>query len=33
VPNWNDLLFHRIQPNKRAICATVVLKMLRTNCG
>ena len=31
--NWNDILFHRIQPNKRAICTTVVLKMLRTNCG
>ena len=31
--NWNDILFHRIQPNKRAICTTVELKMLRTNCG
>jgi hypothetical protein len=31
--NWNAILFHRIQPNKRAICTTVELKMLRTNCG
>ena len=31
--NWSDILFHRIQPNKRAICTTVELKMLSTNCG